>query len=118
MIVPGPATRVFLAAGATDMRKGYDGLAALVKSQLEADPLSGHLFVFANRTRTRLKVLYFDGTGLWLMTKRLEEGTFAWPKLEEIGSAKLALRAEAFTMLTDGIDLRGAKMRPWFERSA
>src|SRR5215207_6426525 len=69
-------------------------------------------------THTRLKVLYFDGTGLWLMTKRLEEGTFAWPKLEEIGCAKLALRAEAFTMLTDGIDLRGAKMRPWFERAS
>jgi transposase len=61
-------------------------------------------------------VLYFDGTGLWLMTKRLEEGTFAWPKPEEIGASKLALRPEAFAMLTDGIDLRGAKLRPWYER--
>jgi len=61
-------------------------------------------------------VLYFDGTGLWLMAKRLEEGSFAWPKMEGIGNAKLALRREAFAMLTDGIDLRGAKMRPWFER--
>ena len=51
-----------------------------------------------------------------MMTKRLEEGTFAWPKLKEIGATKLALRPEAFAMLTDGIDLRGAKMRPWFER--
>jgi transposase len=61
-------------------------------------------------------VLYFDGTGLWLMTKRLEEGTFAWPRPEAIGAPKLALRPEAFAMLSDGIDRRGAKMRPWFER--
>lgn len=77
---------------------------------------SGALFVFTNKRHTRLKVLYFDGSGLWLMTKRLEKGTFAWPKAEEIGAAKLALRPEALAMLSDGIDLRGAKMRPWFER--
>ena len=110
--------RVFLAVEPCDMRKGYEGLHALVGERLKEDVRGGALFVFTNKRHTRLKVLYFDGTGLWLMTKRLEEGTFAWPKLEEIGSAKLALRAEAFTMLTDGIDLRGAKMRPWFERSA
>ena len=90
----------------------------MVGERLKEDIRGGALFVFTNQRRTRLKVLYFDGTGLWLMTKRLEEGTFAWPKLEEIGAAKLALRAEAFTMLTDGIDLRGAKMRPWFERAS
>jgi transposase len=110
--------RVFLAVEPVDMRKGFEGLHALVGERLKENVRSGGLFVFTNKRRTRLKVLYFDGTGLWLMTKRLEEGTFAWPKLEEIGSAKLALRAEAFTMLTDGIDLRGAKMRPWFERAS
>jgi transposase len=61
-------------------------------------------------------MLYFDGTGLWLMTKRLGEGAFAWPKIEEIGAAKLALPPEAFAMLTDGLDPRGAKTRPRFER--
>ena len=108
--------RVFLAVEPADMRKGFEGLHALVSERLGENVRGGALFVFTNRRHTRLKVLYFDGTGLWLMTKRLEKGTFAWPKIEEIGSAKLALRPEAFAMLTDGIDLRGAKMRPWFER--
>ena len=61
----GAATRVYLAVGATDMRKGFDGLQHLVRAQLEADPLSGHLFLFCNRPRTRLKVLFWDGSGLW-----------------------------------------------------
>ena len=109
--------RVFLAVEPCDMRKGFEGLHAMVSERLKEDIRSGALFVFTNKRHTRLKVLYFDGTGLWLMTKRLEEGTFAWPKAEEIGSGKLALRPEAFTMLTDGIDMRGGKMRPWFERA-
>lgn len=108
--------RVFLAVEPCDMRKGFEGLNALVGERLAEDVRGGALFVFTNKRHTRLKVLYFDGTGLWLMTKRLEEGTFAWPKSGESGAAKLALRPEAFAMLTDGIDLRGAKMRPWFER--
>ena len=108
--------RVFLAVEPCDMRKGFEGLHALVSERLKEDVRSGALFVFSNQRHTRLKVLYFDGTGLWLMTKRLEKGTFAWPKGMEAGATKLALRPEAFAMLTDGIDLRGAKMRPWFER--
>jgi transposase len=108
--------RVFLAVEPCDMRKGFEGLHALVGERLGEEVRGGALFVFINKRHTRLKVLYFDGTGLWLMTKRLEEGTFAWPKLEEIGASKLALRPEAFAMLTDGIDLRGAKLRPWYER--
>ena len=108
--------RVFLAVEPADMRKGFEGLHALVGERLGENVRGGALFVFTNKRRTRLKVLYFDGTGLWLMVKRLEEGTFAWPRMEEIGGVKLALRPEAFAMLTDGIDLRGAKMRPWFER--
>jgi transposase len=111
------SVRVFLAVEPTDMRKGFEGLHALASERLQEDVRSGALFVFTNKRHTRLKMLYFDGTGLWLMTKRLEEGTFAWPKLKEIGAAKLALRPEALAMLTDGIDLRGAKMRPWFERA-
>ncbi len=107
---------MFLAVEPADMRKGLEGLHALVSQRLSEDVRGGALFVFINKRHTRLKVLYFDGTGLWLLTKRLEEGTFAWPRLEEIGAAKLALRPEAFAMLTDGIDLRGAKLRPWFER--
>ena len=108
--------RVFLAVEPCDMRKGFEGLHALVGERLKEDVRGGALFVFTNKRHTRLKGLYFDGTGLWLLTKRLEAGTFAWPKSEDNGSAKLSLRPEAFAMLTDGIDLRGAKMRPWYAR--
>ncbi len=69
-----------------------------------------------NRRRTRLKILYWDGSGLWVLSKRLERGTFAWPKPGSGSGGKLPLRAEALSMLMDGIDLRGAKMRPWYER--
>jgi len=110
------SVRVFLAVEPADMRKGFEGLHALASERLGEEVRSGALFVFTNKRHTRLKMLYFDGTGLWLMTKRLEEGTFAWPKLKEVGTAKLALQPEALAMLIDGIDLRGAKMRPWFER--
>ena len=78
--------------------------------------MSGDLFVFRSRRGDRVKLLYWNDDGYAIWYKRLEEGTFAWPKAEEIGAAKLALRPEALAMLTDGIDLRGAKMRPWFER--
>jgi transposase len=110
------SVRVFLALEPADMRKGFEGLHALVSECLKEDVRSGALFLFTNKRHTRLKILYFDGTGLWLLTKRLEQGTFAWPKPEEMGAAKLALRPEALAMLTDGIDLRGAKMRPWYGR--
>ena len=116
MLALGAATRIYLAVGATDMRKGFDGLLGLVQQRLQADPLSGHLFLFCNRPRTRLKALYWDGSGLWVMIKRLEQGTFAWPKPGRVDGVKLRLAPEAFAMLTDGIDLRGARMRPWYER--
>ena len=117
MIVPGPATRVFLAAGATDMRKGYDGLAALVKSHLEADPLSGHLFVFTNRSRNRLKVLYFDGSGLWVCSKRLEKGRFSWPCAEDRGRV-VHLRQEELALLIGGIELERTRDKEWWRRAA
>jgi transposase len=79
----GTATRVYLALGATDMRKGFEGLHGLVRQRLELDPLSGHLFLFCNRSRTRLKVLFWDGSGLWVCAKRLEKGRFSWPKVSE-----------------------------------
>ena len=105
--------RVFVAVEPCDMRKGYEGLAAMVSEVLREDVRSGALFVFGNRRHTRLKILYFDGSGIWVMGKRLESGTFSWPKVSEPGTSKVALRAEALAMLTDGIDLRGARMRPW-----
>ena len=89
-----------------------------MSQRLQEDPKSGALFVFSNRRHTRLKILYWDQTGLWLLTKRLEEGTFAWPKHVEAGQTKLALTPQALALLTDGVDLRGAKMRPWYERAS
>ncbi len=79
MIGLGSATRVYLAAGATDMRKGFDGLYGMARDRLGIDPLSGHLFVFCNGRRNRLKVLYWGGSGLWICSKRLEKGRFSWP---------------------------------------
>jgi len=108
--------RIFVAVDPCDMRKGYEGLAVLAGEVLREDVKSGALFVFGNRRRTRLKILYFDGSGVWVMSKRLEEGTFSWPTAQE-GAAKVMLRAEALAMLTDGIDLRGGKLRPWYERA-
>src|SRR4030081_2088972 len=76
----GPATRIYLAAGATDMRKGFEGLYGLVRDRLLCEPLSGHLFLFCNAQRNRLKVLVWDGSGLWVCAKRLEKGRFSWPQ--------------------------------------
>ena len=72
----GPATKIYVAAEAVDMRKGFEGLYGLVRDQLGQDPLSGHLFLFTNRTHTRLKALVWDGSGLWVCAKRLEKGRF------------------------------------------
>lgn len=108
--------KVFLALELCDLRKGFNGLQVEVSQTLKEDLHSGAVFVFCNRRRTRLKMLVWDGSGLWLLIKRLEKGTFSWPKEVEAGTKKLRLAPEAFAMLTDGIDLRGARMRPWYER--
>jgi transposase len=109
--------RVFVALERCDMRKGFDGLSGMVATKFNEDFQSGALFVFTNRSHTRLKIIYWDGSGAWLMAKRLKKGTFSWPK-DTDGKTKLALRPEALAMLTDGVDLRGGRMRPWYQREA
>ena len=79
----GLATKIYVAVEAVDMRKGFEGLYGLVRDQLGQDPLSGYLFLFSNRTRTRLKALVWDGSGLWVCAKRLEKGRFRWPAASE-----------------------------------
>ncbi len=108
--------KVFVALDPCDMRKSFNGLHALVTERLAEDPRDGALFVFSNRRRTRLKILCWDGTGLWVLTKRLEQGTFSWP--ENIGppATKLKLTPQALVLLTDGVDLHRAKLRPWYGR--
>ena len=110
--------KVFVALEACDMRKGFNGLHGLITEKLREDPRSGALFVFTNRRRTRLKILCWDGTGLWILTKRLEEGTFSWPTDVAPEQTKLLLSPQALALLTDGVDLRGAKLRPWYERES
>jgi transposase len=110
------ALKVFVALDPVDLRKSFSGLEGLVSERLGEDLRQGALFVFTNRRHSRLKILYWDGTGLWLLIKRLEKGTFSWPQRVDPGTVKLKLAPEALAMLTDGIDLRGARLRPWYER--
>ena len=118
MLSFGSRTRVFLALGVTDMRKSFDTLAQEVRAALAEDPLDGSLFVFSNRRRTRIKVLWFDRGGFWLLARRLERGTFAWPKPSSVAAHKIELRASELIALLDGIDLAGSRRRAWYERSA
>lgn len=109
------AAKVYLAVGATDLRKGFDGLYGLVRSRLEEDPKSGQLFVFCNAGRTRVKALYFDGSGLWLCAKRLAKGRFDWPE-EIAGVAKLTVSATEFAALMDGLELTQTRAKLWWRR--
>jgi transposase len=113
----GLATKIYVAVEAVDMRKGFEGLYGLVRDQLGADPLSGHLFLFSNRTRTRLKALVWDGSGLWVCAKRLEKGRFRWPEAKE-KQHSVTMRAEELAMLVNGLDLKQAQQRKWYRRSA
>ena len=94
----GPATRIYLAVGATDMRKGFEGLYGLVRDRLQLEPLSGHIFIFSNAQRNRLKLVFWDGSGLWVCAKRLERGRFGWPQAEA-GQSKVVLSQEELALL-------------------
>jgi len=108
----GPATRIYLAAGTTDLRKNFDGLYGLVRDRLSCDPLSGHIFLFSNAQRNRLKLIFWDGSGLWVCAKRLERGRFRWP--EATGQeAKVTLSHEELILLIGGIDLTQTRRRAW-----
>ena len=96
-------TRIWLAAGLTDMRKGFDGLAALVQTQLREDPFCGHVFVFRGRRGDRVKLLWWSGDGLCLFAKRLERGRFVWP---QAASGTVSLTGAQLSMLLEGIDWR------------
>jgi len=109
--------KVYLATEPVDLRKSFTGLYALTVNHLKVDPQSGALFVFTNRRRNRVKILYWDGTGLWVMTKRLEKGTFSWPQGVKVKNGRLALQPEALALLLDGVDLKEGALRPWYQRS-
>jgi len=110
-----PTTTIFLATAPTDLRKAYDGLAVLVRQSLGQDPLSGSLYVFCNRRRDRLKILFWEEGGYWLCARRLEQGTFRWPQREE---ACARYRREELVLLLGGIDLKQTQARKWYGREA
>ena len=107
--------KVYVALAPCDMRKSFQGLSAIVRDLLQLDPLSGAAFLFTNQRRNLIKIIYWDGSGLWVVAKRLEKGTFAWPRHLEPGRRKLLLRPTALAMLTDGIDLCDGSRRAWYD---
>ena len=110
-----PTTTIFLATAPTDLRKAYDGLAVLVRQSLDQDPLSGSLYVFCNRRRDRIKILFWEEGGYWLCARRLEKGTFCWPQREE---ACARYRRQELVLLLGGIDLKQTQARKWYGREA
>lgn len=105
------ATRVFVATAPVDLRASFNRLFALTRSVLQQDPLSGHWFVFTNQERNRVKILFWDGSGLWVCAKRLEKGRFSWPRSAE---ASLPMRSEELLALVTGLEVR-AKAN-WYRR--
>jgi transposase len=111
-----PAVRIYLATGATDLRCSIDGLAAVVRARFELEPTSGHLFLFRNRRGDRVKILVWDTGGFWVLYKRLERGTFAWPAADD--EARVEMRSRDLLLLLSGIDLAQTRRRRWYERVA
>ncbi len=113
----GMSGRIYLCTSPTDMRKGFDTLAAMVTEFLAQDPLSGHLFLFVGRGKDRLKILYWDADGFALWYKRLEEGTFRLPRVSS-NTAGVELKASELAMMLEGIDLRSIRRGKRFAMAA
>ena len=109
------SVKIYLALDFCDMRKGYGGLYSIVQEQLKSDPKSGNLFLFTNKRRNRLKILYCDQTGVWLLSKRLDKGQFSWPVGLNGNNGKLNLSARAMALLLEGVDLKDGMKKAWYE---
>jgi transposase len=107
-----PNVRIYLAAEAVDLRRGFDGLAAATRHILREDPLSGHLFCFVNRRRNRMKILVWQASGFLLLYKRLEGGRFHFPFEPQPGRRRIEMDGTELALMMEGIDLRGARRRP------
>jgi transposase len=117
-MIPVSPRRIFLARGPTDMRKQFDTLASLVRSQLGEDPLSGDAFVFTGRRRNKLKVLLWDGAGFWLLARRLERGTFAIPSAAQAsGSGAVMVSDVEWRLLLSGIEILNYRQRSRYRRT-
>ena len=115
MISLSSATRIFIVTGVTDMRKSFSGLYGIVAHQLDKDPLSGHVFVFCNRARNRIKLLVWDGSGLWVCAKRLEKGRFHWDW--DTDQAAATITHESLSLLLGGLDLSRVEPRSWYRKN-
>lgn len=108
MFAIGAATQIYLASGATDLRKGFNSLYALIRSQWQSDPLNGNLYLFCNRRRDALKIFFWSEGAMWVCAARLERGTYRWPKP---GEASVTLTTSQLHLLLSGIDLAGSTQR-------
>jgi transposase len=108
------ALKIYLAVEPVDMRKSFNGLWVVASEKLNEDPKNGAVFAFTNKKRNRLKLLYFDGTGVWVLAKRLEQGRFSWP-MHRTG-VKLSITPESLTMIFSGIELQKGLRKAWYER--
>ena len=111
MIPIGPRSSIFLFTAPTDMRKAFDGLCGEIRRLAVSDPTSGHLFVFTNRNRNRLKILYWDRHGFWLFYKRLEEGRFQIPQTKDSSENALQVAYDQLLMILEGIDLTARRRK-------
>lgn len=118
MLSLSPSLRIFLCAVPVDLRKSFDGLSALVRQALAADPLSGHWYVFRNRAGDRLKILAWEEDGWAIWYKRLEAGVFRFPLPAGDGPPRLEIRAAELAMLLDGVVLEKVQRRPRYHRPA
>jgi transposase len=108
--------KIFVSLKPTDMRRGFPGLSGEVQSTLDQDPLSGHLFLFRNRRRDRIKILFWDGDGYVIFYKQLARGSFEFPAPTDPQSPVVQIRTSELSMLLDGIELKGRKRRLRYER--
>lgn len=115
MFTLGGNTRVWLATGATDMRRGFNGLHALIVHEFGQTALSGDIFVFTNRRRDLLKLFFYDSGGIWICAKRLERGTFRWPQPQD---RLITLTSAELQLLLSGIDLSQTRRRRWWQPAA
>ena len=117
MFTQSAAVRIYVAAAPCDLRCGFDGLSALTRSVIGTDPMSGHLFVFLNRRRDRIKLLAWDRTGFLVVYKRLERGTFRMPVTPRAGQQHVDVDAGELMLMLEGLDLRNARRQPRWYRS-
>jgi transposase len=110
----GTVTCIYVATGTTDMRLSFDGLHSLVIGQIKQSPQSGHLFLFANKRRDRMKIYFYDGSSAWVCARRMEQGRLHWPSSAD-GSVQLT--QTEFAMLVGGIDLADTRKRKWLRQS-